>query len=263
MMKYIRELKKISDIRIVIDDVSRKTKEHSDENNTLNNKNHKNEIISNNNNNNYNNSKNSPYNVNTLNEKLKSINDNIKAISTDLFSSITTTNSLTGPPGGMEIILQNSEIDDETLFGIINLLKENSLNSENISDKNDKNNISNVNNMNDKNNNLNNVNNVPKKSLQNVPENDSKNVPQNDLKNVPENAPPLCSLLARLTVSGVQYLNRILLLNLKGNNLTDLSCKVSSKITLRFKINFSLVFLDLFFYNFCWFFISRPNFSFL
>ena len=105
-------------------------------------------------------------------------------------NSNSNTSGISGPTSTMELNLQNSGIDDETLFNVIDLLQGNS-----------------------------------PPLLHN-----SKNVPEKDKNGIflPESSP--CSLLARSHIGGSgDYFSRILLLSLRGNSLTDISCKVRSK----------------------------------
>ena len=102
--------------------------------------------------------------------------------------SNTNTSGISGPSSTMELNLNNSGIDDETLFNIIDLLEGNSF-----------------------------------PLLHN-----SKNIPEKDKNSnyVPESSPS--SLLARSHIGGSgDYFSRVLLLSLRGNSLTDVSCKVS------------------------------------
>jgi hypothetical protein len=112
--------------------------------------------------------------------------------------------------GGIELKYPHSEIDDETLYGIINILKERlpplDIHGNNSID----------NNNNDKNN-----HNASESILDNRTM-DNRNM---DNRN-PDN---------RITDN--QYMNRIILLNLKDNRITDLSCKVPFYLYLHIYIN--------------------------
>ena len=137
-------------------------------------------------------------NHNEINEdkkEFKSILEQIIAISTELksvtlqssFASNSNVPGISGSSSSMEINLQSIEIDDETMFNIIDLLQGISLPILNY----------------------------------------SKNVLGKDINDISCSESSPCSLLARMHISGHgDYFSRVLLLNLKGNNLTDISCKV-------------------------------------
>ena len=173
-MKCVREQVQLSDIRVIIDDVSRKAAKQLE-----------NQIES---------KKSSDFgrkrsdgrNTNgECQDDVSVLLQQIAAVSSELSAVTVSSGTTTGPPGSMEISLQDKEIDDETLFGVMNVLKEFS--------------------------------------------SDDKNAPRSDSGSVP--IPSVCASLARMIDTGGLHLARILLLNLKGNHLTDISSKVCSSPT--------------------------------
>lgn len=164
-MKTVRDQVRLSDILLVIDDVSKKASD-------------KGKIKEN---------------------GLDPLVQQMAAIAAELSAATISSGSVTGPKGAMELSLCDCGIDDETLIGVMSILKDPSSTA------------------------------APTPYPGTGPGSGSGSVDSSSilcLKAASQPLPPASATLARSILSGSEYMSRILLLNLKGNCLTDISCKV-------------------------------------
>lgn len=121
------------------------------------------------------------------------------AIAAELSAATISSGSVTGPKGAMELSLCDCGIDDETLIGVMSILNDPSSTA------------------------------APTPYPGTGPGSGSCPAESSSilcLKAASQSLPSASATLARSILSGGEYTSRILLLNLKGNCLTDISCKV-------------------------------------
>jgi hypothetical protein len=168
IMKTVREQMRLSDILLVIDDVSKKASDKG---------------------------KNKEGDLDPLFQQMA-------AIAAELSAATISSGSVTGPKGAMELSLADCGVDDETLIGVMSILKD------------------------------------PSNTAAPAPypgtgssssSADGSSALCLKATSQPINAPS--ATLARSIVSVGDYMSRILLLNLKGNCLTDISCKVKRRLS--------------------------------
>jgi hypothetical protein len=166
IMKTVREQMRLSDILLVIDDVSKKASDKE---------------------------KNKEGDLDPLFQQMA-------AISAELSAATISSGSVTGPKGAMELSLADCGVDDETLIGVMSILKD------------------------------------PSNTAAPAPYpgtgSSSSSADSSSALCLKATSQPInaaSATLARSIVSVGDYMSRILLLNLKGNCLTDISCKVNRR----------------------------------
>ena len=163
VIKYIREQMRHSDMRIVLNDLNKKALEYIQEIDIA---------------------------MNAEQRELKEFMKIITHTADELSSAVASSGTNTGPPGAMEVRLPDTQLDDETLHGVVGLL------SGVLEDQN------------------------------------SGSGSMSRTAATPQRTSLLSSSLLAKTVLSISsnYMSRVLQLNLKGNQLTDLTCKVLANI---------------------------------
>jgi hypothetical protein len=173
-MKTVREQMRLSDILLVIDDVSKKASDKG---------------------------KNKKGDLDPLFQQMA-------AIAAELSAATISSGSVTGPKGAMELSLADCGIDDETLIGVMSILKDPSKTA------------------------------APAPYPGTGPGSSSSSADSSSALCPKATSHPInaaSSTLAKSIASVGDYMSRILLLNLKGNCLTDISCKVTHPYVLGHK----------------------------
>ena len=162
VIKYVREQMRHSDMRIVLNDINAKAADYAIDL----------EIA-----------------MSAEQKQLKEFMTQITHTSAELTSALASSGTTTGPVGGMEIRLPDTQLDDETMHGVIGLLS-------------------------------------------GVLDDGNNNQGQESSAATPGPHSLLSSSLLSKTVlsSSPNYINRVLQINVKGNQLTDLTCKLLANV---------------------------------
>ena len=162
VIKYVREQMRHSDMRIVLNDINAKAADYAIDL----------EIA-----------------MSAEQRQLKEFMTQITHTSAELTSALASSGTTTGPVGGMEIRLPDTQLDDETMHGVIGLLS-------------------------------------------GVLDDGNNNEGQESSAATPGPHSLLSSSLLSKTVlsSSPNYINRVLQINVKGNQLTDLTCKLLANV---------------------------------
>lgn len=167
IMKTVREQMRLSDILLVIDDVSKKASDKGK----------------------------------SKEGDLDPLMQQMAAIAGELSAATISSGSVTGPKGAMELSLCDCGIDDETLIGVMSILKDPTSTA------------------------------APAPYPGTGPSfNSLESSSALFMKASSHSLITASATLAKSILSGGDYMSRILLLNLKGNCLTDISCKVSMDV---------------------------------
>lgn len=162
VIKYVREQMRHSDMRIVINDLHKKAVEYISEIDIA---------------------------MDADQRSLKEFMQQIVHTAEELSAAVASSGTNTGPPGAMEVRLPDTQLDDETLHGVIGLLS-------------------------------------------GVLEDQAPAGSTTRTASTPQVTSLLSSALLAKTVlsSSSNYMSRVLQLNLKGNQLTDLTCKILANV---------------------------------